>query len=183
MPTCSPEGAVWRKWDLHIHTAASYHWNGGPRIRTLTGEARTREVEKSLAAIRASDVSAFAIMDYWTFDGYLALRELIDVSGGLSDKLLLPGIELRVESPVGHRLHIHAVLSDKLSPTQLHDFLSCLEVRIGTQKRPLSQEALIDFARQLGDDQVRTHGEMPPARALSEQNLWVLGCKTVEITR
>ena len=23
-----PRGSEWRKWDLHIHTPASFHWDG-----------------------------------------------------------------------------------------------------------------------------------------------------------
>jgi hypothetical protein len=31
-----PRGSVWRKWDLHIHTPASFHWNGGARFALMT---------------------------------------------------------------------------------------------------------------------------------------------------
>ena len=26
--TDDPRGSIWEKWDLHVHTPASYHWHG-----------------------------------------------------------------------------------------------------------------------------------------------------------
>ena len=33
-------GSEWRKWDLHIHTPASFHWQGGKRFYDMTREEK-----------------------------------------------------------------------------------------------------------------------------------------------
>lgn len=64
-------GSIWRKWNLHIHTPASFHWPGkhldqqSPAEREATSQATVDKVN-------SLDIDAFCIMDYWTFEGYLA---------------------------------------------------------------------------------------------------------------
>lgn len=69
-----PRGSEWRKWDLHIHTPASFHWNG----QKFDGDPRSPKnsalVDEMINAINAADPAVFAIMDYWTFDGWFALK-------------------------------------------------------------------------------------------------------------
>ena len=45
-----PKGSEWRKWDLHIHTPESFHWNGGKRFSEMTEV----EVEQQLKDIVSS---------------------------------------------------------------------------------------------------------------------------------
>ena len=69
-------GALWRLWDLHIHTPASFHWNGGDKFEgnTLTDKNRTL-VDEMISAMNQAQPDVFAIMDYWTFDGWFLLQQ------------------------------------------------------------------------------------------------------------
>src|SRR5690242_18674570 len=140
-----PRGSVWRKWDLHIHTPESFHWNDGKRFSGMNAIERESSLEHVANAIILSDVAVFGIMDYWTFDGYWALRNYLGQRGLAPDKTVFPGMELRIDAPVDYRLNIQVILSNTLTYQQMSDFKGAL--RIGTIDRPLSDESLIEFAR------------------------------------
>jgi energy-coupling factor transporter ATP-binding protein EcfA2 len=173
-----PKGSEWRLWDLHIHTPASYNYTGG-RFSTMSAEEKGAAITQIISNINESDVAAYAINDYWTFDGYLALRTA-HLAGKTINKTVFPAIELRIESASKHRLNIHVILSDKLSVQQLNDFKGQLRLRL--IDRPLSDEALIEYARRLDGAKAKTHGAQEgylndPA-ALAR-----LGAETAEITK
>jgi len=125
-------------------------------------------------------IASFGIMDYWSFDGYWALREHLASKGQAFYKTVFPGMELRIEAPVDYRLNIQVILSDLLTKQQLQDFKGAL--RIGTMDRPLSDESLIEFARELDEDIAKKHGFSPKALDV-EANLLQLGSMTAKITR
>ena len=116
------KGSEWRKWDLHIHSPASFFWKGGKTLHNLSAKEKRTELNKFIDAINKSDVAVFSLMDYWTFDWYIELRNFIKDNPKLLQKTIFPGIELRIECPVNFRLNIHYILSDKLSIQQLSDF-------------------------------------------------------------
>ena len=68
------KGSQWRKWDLHLHTPASYTWDG-PK----DDDAFKQVIKK----INDSDVAVFAITDYWTFEGF---QRLMAVNATLSEE-------------------------------------------------------------------------------------------------
>lgn len=175
------KGSEWRKWDLHIHTPASFHWEGGKRFCNMTDEEKNAELTNLIEKINQSDVEVFGIMDYWTFDGYLELRQFLEQNPHLNRKTILPGIELRIESPTDFRLNIHFLLSDNLTTQNLLDFKSSLLIRIGAEKRRLSDEALIQFAKTLDDSKARHHGYTNHQKDIKK--CLELGSKTALITR
>jgi len=143
-----PRGSVWSKWDLHVHSPASFNWNGGTKLRDVHGADRDALLRSWIMAINKADALVFAVMDYWTFDGYLALREYVHHHPGELTKTVLPGIELRVQSPTAHRLDIHVILSDELPDQRLRDVLSKLHVQIiNGGLHPLSPDCLREYAR------------------------------------
>ena len=145
-----PRGSIWRKWDLHVHTPASYHWNGGQRFEYLSVDDKKVVISEIVNKMKTSDVDVFGIMDYWTFDGYLKLKDYIKKRKKFKfEKKILPGMEIRVEAPTEFRLNFHFLLSDQLSNQQLSDFKSCLEIRVEERNRKLSNEAFIDLAKSL----------------------------------
>lgn len=149
----SERGAVWRKWDLHIHTPASFKWRGEKVGKGDPAQA-AKLYRATVEAMNASAADAFAVMDYWTFDGYLGLRAFLKNNPDVPlTKAVFPGIELRVEAPVPFRMNIHVVLSDELSDQELNDFKSKLTlVAVG---RPLSDEGLALTAEKLSADKIR----------------------------
>lgn len=152
-----PQGSQWAKWDLHIHTPASIHWKG-QKYRGATPAQAVELTSKTIEAIQSADVVAVATMDYFTFDGYVNLRKALLANPTLCQKTIFPGMELRIEATTEYRLNMHVILSDKLTPQQLADFK--LNLKLATSpNRSLSDEALIEFARQqLNTSDIQTHG-------------------------
>jgi ABC-type lipoprotein export system ATPase subunit len=148
----------------------------------MTEAEKAAALEEMINAVSKSGVAAFGIMDYWTFDGYWALRDYLASTGKTLDQAIFPGMELRIEAPVDYRLNIHVILSDSLSKQQLNDFKGALRLCIGKGDRPLSDESLIEYARTL-DESVATKYEFSAADLEVEDNLLRLGSKTAKVTR
>ncbi len=107
-------GTEWHKWDLHVHTPASFvHDYGG-------GEDGW---EKYIAALEAlpPEIAAIGINDYIFLDGYRRVLQFKN-SGRLQNlKLILPVIEVRLDKFGGSknalsRVNWHIIFSDQLSP-------------------------------------------------------------------
>ncbi|WP_353087569.1 TrlF family AAA-like ATPase [Flavobacterium sp.] len=173
-------GSEWRKWDLHIHTPASFYWNGTKKYKELGVEEKDIEIKTFIETVNKSDVSVFCLMDYWTFDFYFDLKDYLNKHPNELKKTVFPGMELRVESPTSYRLNIHFILSNELTKQQLLDFKSELIIRsIG---RKLSDDALIQFARTLDASKAKIHSFSDP-KDLDESQLLLLGSQTAEITK
>jgi ABC-type lipoprotein export system ATPase subunit len=150
-------GAEWRQWDLHIHTPASFHWTGERFDSEIGSEKNRRLVDAMINALNAAKPTVFAIMDYWTFEGWFALkRRLKDPDAPKLLKTVFPGIELRLMAPMVGRLNAHVVFSDLVSDQILLDFQAGLKVEI--EDRPLSNDCLICLARRVGSDLLEKHG-------------------------
>ncbi len=175
-------GSLWRKWDLHIHTPASIkHWKGTKRYSDMTSSDKDEVNQKIIESMNQSDVAVFCIMDYWTFDGYLEIKAYLDRNPSVKcNATILPGIELRVDAPSKKRLNIHAILSNQLSRQQISDFKN--ELRLLESNRPLSYEALREFAKGLDAGKARHYGYKNPAE-LEDEQLTELGFDTAEVTR
>ena len=67
-------------------------------------------------ALNQAEPEVFALMDYWTFDGWFALKHRLDQPDApVLNKTVFPGIELRLMSPMKSRLNAHVLFSDKIS--------------------------------------------------------------------
>src|SRR5437773_1689047 len=153
---CPAVGSAWRKWDLHVHTPASYLWRGSKRFAEMSETEADAACHLIVERMNAAEAAAFAIMDYLSFDGYLRVRTYCRKHPELLQKAVFPGMELRCEAPTEIRLNIHVLLSDELTDQQLLDFRAALEIPlIG---RPLSDEALADVARRATPDILRSLG-------------------------
>jgi hypothetical protein len=139
-------------------------------------------LDEIVRKVKQSDIAAFGVMDYWTFDGYWAVRDYLASKGQALGKTLFPGMELRVEAPVDYRLNIQVILSDSLTEQQLQDFKGALRVRFGTEGRPLSDESLGEFARTLDEDVAKKYGFSHQDLDM-EEKLLQLGSMTAKITR
>jgi ABC-type uncharacterized transport system ATPase component len=151
-----PRGSEWRKWDLHVHTPASFHWSG-KRFVDMNMAERTQSIDEMINAINASEVAVFALMDYWTFDGWFAFKKRLSETGAPKcTKCVFPGTELRLVSPTSYRLNAHVIFSDDIDDQDLKDFKSRLEVALINQ--PLSDDCLMRLARKVGADILKEHG-------------------------
>ena len=174
------KGSQWRKWDLHVHTPASFHWNGGKLLRDMNSEEKEKSFLEMLSTIENSDVAVFCFMDYWTFDGYIQFKDFIERNKLNCTKTFFPGMELRIEAPVNYRLNIHVILSNSLSVQQLDDFKSRLMVR--SISRRISDEGIMEFAKSLDASKAKSHGYADP-KNLSQNELLQLGVSTIVITQ
>ena len=149
-------GSVWRQWDLHIHTPASFHWLG-KKFRDCAGAVERGElIDQMIDALNKAEPAVFAIMDYWTFDGWLALKARLKEAGAPTlHKKVFPGIELRLAAPMKGRLNAHVLFSDEIEDQALLDFKQALTIEL--VNRPLSDSALIQLARETGADKLKTH--------------------------
>jgi len=173
-----PRGSIWRKWDFHIHTPASFNWRGTKNLRDLqNGEEKNRVLAEIVQALNDADAEAFAVMDYWTFEGFKELRRFIAANPNLSfHKALFPGMELRCEAQEAKRLNVHVLLSDELTDEQLNEFHA--KLRLLVVDRPPSYEALCETATKLTPPQLRKAGGSSP---LSEAEQYRIGCETAVI--
>lgn len=173
-------GALWRQWDLHVHTPASFHWQGRKFDGDLSSAQTTELVDEMIEAMNKAEPAVFAIMDYWTFDGWLALRKrLKDEGAPVPKKLVLPGIELRLAAPMKGRLNAHVLFSNEVEDQVLLDFKSAL--RIELVDRPLSESALRDLARKVGEDKLKHHGFKKAEVDASDEKALLAGAVIAEI--
>lgn len=133
-----PRGSEWRRWDLHVHTPYSALSHGfGTDFEAYAKTLLTKAVEANVAAI--------GVTDYFTIDGYKALRGLIanqhhlvelvgqEVAERANEILLIPNIELRLRDVIikngsQARVNFHMLFSDELTPEEIEEqFLHRLE--------------------------------------------------------
>ncbi|EMX6282208.1 hypothetical protein AAHD08_000229 [Providencia rettgeri] len=152
-------GSEWRKWDLHIHTPASFHWNGQRFKADRDCPENIALVDEMIHALNAAEPAVFAIMDYWTFDGWFALKRRLTQTGAPKlEKTVFPGIELRLMAPMKGRLNAHVLFSDKIDDQELMDFMSDLLIEFpGQPARKLSNNALREYARSVPADKLKHH--------------------------
>ncbi|WP_242333311.1 TrlF family AAA-like ATPase [Anaeromyxobacter sp. SG66] len=175
-------GSLWRKWDLHVHTPASFHWKGA-RFSNMSPAQSDEACKAIIDKVNASDVAVFAVVDYWTFDGYCRIRDYESRSGYKLAKTLLPGMEVRVEAPTEYRLNAQIIFSDRATQQELRDFKSNLRVLFPTgNHRPLSDEALITLTHELGEDKLKQLGATE-ALLKDDAGRLVLGAKAALVTR
>lgn len=147
-------GSEWRQWDLHIHSPASFHWNG-----EHFGEDATRNtalVDAMIQSLNNATPAVFALMDYWTFEGWFHLKQhTTRPHEHTLQKTVFPGIELRLAAPMAKRLNAHVIFSNEINDQYLRDFQSALRLELIDQ--PLSNNGLIEYARAAGADKLRKH--------------------------
>lgn len=178
----TPEGSTWRLWDFHCHTPASYQWTG-QKLRGLDAAARDQLVAQTADAMAKASPDVYVIMDYWTFDGYLALVDYEKShNGALGGKIIFPGIELRVESSLKQRLNVHLVLNPDVSSQVLKDVLATLKISLKAGDRALSEDCLIQHSRELGADRL-AKGNFDLARVAGDAEYALeVGWKTAMVT-
>lgn len=176
-----PRGSEWRKWDLHIHTPASFHWEGKKFHSNPDSPENIQLVDEMIHALNAAEPAVFAIMDYWTFDGWFALKRRLAQSGSPKlEKTVFPGIELRLVAPMDGRLNAHVLFSNYINDQELDDFRSALNVAL--INRPLSDYSLKSLARHVGEDFLREKGFKKHEVDQSDEAALRAGSTVAEIT-
>jgi ABC-type lipoprotein export system ATPase subunit len=177
-----PRGSEWRQWDFHVHTPASFHWTG-KRFFQMTSADRIASVDAMIDAMNKAGPAVFVIMDYWTFDGWFALKKRLRMPGAPTlTKTVFPGMELRLNAPADYRLNAHVVFSDKITDQELTNFRTALYVELIGQ--PLSDECLQRLAREkLGDDLLKVLATSRSKVEANDDEAWMAGAKTAVVSR
>lgn len=124
MSTPHPRGAVWRKWDLHVHAPGTKLNNG---YATKGGQL---DLEQFCQIVHESDVSTVAITDYFSLDGFFRVKEKYEQMYPSDGKLLLPNLELRLSVAVnrdGQNVNLHLIFPSTLTSGQADRFLGNLK--------------------------------------------------------
>lgn len=173
-------GALWNQWDLHVHTPASFHWPGQKFEGDLSSDQNKKLVDEMIEAMNTAEPAVFAIMDYWTFDGWFALKQrLADTDAPKLTKKVFPGIELRLSAPTDKRLNAHVIFSDEISEQHLKDFLSNLKIE--RTDRAISKDALVDLARAAAPDILEKKGHKKDVVDKDYADALLAGYKLAEI--
>ena len=126
-------GSMWRKWDLHVHTPASFQHefkfiNEQEEIKYHNDiwEKYFDELEK------ISDISVIGITDYFTIDGYMKALEYRNNMRLQNFDLILPNIEFRLNplTKEGRRLNMHLIFSDSIKVPDINDFLGRVKLTL-----------------------------------------------------
>jgi energy-coupling factor transporter ATP-binding protein EcfA2 len=173
-------GSVWQKWDLHIHTPASYEWRG-QRFQGQTQEQNDVLCKSIVDKMNELDVVAFCIMDYWIFDGYITLREYLARHPDTLTKQIFPGIELRMAAPTDFRLNTHVLLSEEVSNESLGHFISQLRLA-DTGEKPPTRQHLIELGRSFDASKLNLYG-CTVADKPNEEKMLLVGLKSALVTR
>jgi hypothetical protein len=157
--TSYKRGSEWRKWDLHVHSPASFNYKGDyPALVNQIGSA---------------DCAVIGINDYFSVAGYKELLRRLhqpsdsdgnkayrDALERLRPKTLLPVVECRMtnmvlskKAPSGTRFNFHIVFSNELDPNDIERFLMGLKAgdqSIGARRYSdpefLFNEVAVDFS-------------------------------------
>lgn len=170
-----PKGSQWRKWDLHVHTPASFQREFG------SWDEYIQELEK------VNDIAVIGITDYFTIDGYKEVRRYRD-AGGLSNfSLILPNIELRLNIFIPkrssgeqqRRLNFHIIFSDEVLIEDIEtQFLQNLNIVVEgspgetSDRRSLTRAAIEQVGRSVKQFQA----------AVSDDLDFVAGCKNITVS-
>ena len=162
-----PRGSEWRKWDLHVHSPASFNfqgdWNG------------------FIIQLGNADCDVIGINDYFSVAGYKEVRKrLADSTAAegnkayrealekLKTKALLPVVECRMTNVVigkkgsGPNINFHLIFDPVLSLDDIERFIKNLKVKdqsIGTrysEPKFLLEDCQTDFlhaVKALRDDE------------------------------
>lgn len=124
-----PRGSEWRRWDLQVHTPYStLHQQFGNDFDAYALTLFTKAVAAGIAVI--------GITDYFTIEGYKALRTLVEDDHQLTTVLgaelaakargivLLPNVEFRARDVIikedsQARINFHVMFSDELTAAEI----------------------------------------------------------------
>ncbi len=141
-------GSEWRKWDLHLHTPASYYNSYTDNWDDF--------VEDVIDAGNKYGIQAFATADYFTIDGFEKLQNYYDkqtqilksqrVQGKQRKILIIPGIELRVKEFAADNasINLHVFFDPSVSVTFIRqNFLEELKFAYQGRSLKLSEQNLL----------------------------------------
>jgi len=128
---CDPRGAVWRRWDLHFHTPASYDYEN-------KGVTANQLVDGLIEA----GIEVVAITDHHVLDASL-IRQMQKLS---ADRLaVLPGIELRSQLGGSESVHYIGIFSEDSDLADLWTKLQALRITPADVRKAGDDKVFVPF--------------------------------------
>lgn len=169
-------GSVWRKWDLHIHTPASFHHE----FKFIDEEEKEKYQgdiwEKYISELgKVSDIAVIGITDYFSIEGYKKVLEYKERDRLKNFDLILPNIEFRLDKFVdGRRLNYHVILSNEIDVDRIErEFLEELHISApNAESRKLARKNIEEIGKTL-------KGQHEPFRNKPD---YIVGCENITIS-
>ena len=150
-------GSAWGRWDLHVHTPASFEQN----YKFLDEEEKVAYGnniwEKYVSELeKIENVSVLGITDYFSIDGYKKIVNYRE-KGRLSNfDLILPNIELRLDEldRNNKKINYHVIFSDEVSTNLIErEFINRFEIKdYDHNKVSLCRENIENIGKSLKKD-------------------------------
>ncbi len=128
-------GSIWNRWDLHVHSPASFHNNYTFSDQVDKDNYDDNIWEKYIDELEQIDgVSVIGITDYYSIDGYKIIKKYQIEERLKNFKLILPNIEFRSDILVSgngssKKINFHIIFSDKLSINEIEEeFLQSINI-------------------------------------------------------
>jgi len=134
-------GSLWRRWDLHVHTPASFYHNfkipneEKERYNDNIWDKYIDELEK------ISEVSVLGITDYFSIEGYKKALDYKNEGRLENIGLILPNIEFRIEQVGNHnnKINYHVIFSNEVGVDVIErEFLQSLHIMSYEQTDPIN---------------------------------------------
>jgi hypothetical protein len=170
------KGSTWRKWDLHIHTPASFHHE----FKFLNEEEKEKYLsniwEKYISELeKVSDISVIGITDYFSIDGYKKVLEYKKKDRLKNFDLILPNVEFRLNTFVAERrLNYHVIFSEKIDADTIEkEFLEELHIKTAiAEQRKLTKGNIEDIGKTLKEHQ----------KNFASKSDYVVGCENITVS-
>lgn len=151
---CDPRGSIWRRWDLHFHTPASFDY-----------EDRSVSATDLVDGLVTAGVEVVAITDHHVIDVPL-IREMQRIAG---ERLtVLPGIELRSELGGREKVHFIGVFPEDCDIEDVWTKLQSLGISPSDVLKKDKERVYVPFAA--GCARIRELGGIVTVHAGSKSN-------------
>ena len=124
----APEGSIWRRWDLHIHTP-------GTKLNNAYGSDDDATWNRFIDELETSSVQVFGITDYFCCDSYFKLKQRYSEKYPETEKIFFLNVEFRLSESIsadGSHPDIHVIFDndeDNVNQKIIGRFLTNLETQ------------------------------------------------------
>lgn len=143
------KGAIWSRWDLHIHSPATIFNN------KFEGSSIQEKWDRYITEIeKLEDVKVLGITDYYSIDGYLYMIEKKKEGRMENIDLILPNIELRlnVSTKKGRPINYHLIINPDIADKIDNMILSNLKFSYQGNNYNCTRQGLISLGRAFRND-------------------------------
>ena len=144
-----PDGAKWRRWDLHIHSPDSVLAN------EFEGSDRNEKWNKYLDYLETiTDISVLGITDYYSISGYKRLREEKNNGRLKNIDLILPNVECRfnIRTESNGTVNLHFVFNPDIVNELETRFFSNLSFEYSSRPYKCTKSELIRLGMDYKND-------------------------------